>query len=89
MFEDWRQYYNQKLPHRSLGLQTPAAFAKNQREHGSGRAEETKTAAKPLIKSGMTREGQSVDEEKAWDLRPAVLGIVLLACCVILDILFW
>ena len=36
VFEDWRQYYNQERPHRSLGLQTPAAFAKNQREQGSG-----------------------------------------------------
>jgi SSS family solute:Na+ symporter len=30
-----------------------------------------------------------VDEEKAWYLRPAVLGLVLLACCIILNILFW
>ena len=29
------------------------------------------------------------DEEAAWYLRPAVLGIVLLACCVILNIIFW
>jgi SSS family solute:Na+ symporter len=30
-----------------------------------------------------------VDDEKAWYLRPAVLGVVLLAACVILNILFW
>ena len=29
------------------------------------------------------------DEEAAWYLRPAVLGVVLLACCVILNIIFW
>jgi SSS family solute:Na+ symporter len=29
------------------------------------------------------------DEEKAWYLRPATLGIVLLACCAVLNILFW
>jgi SSS family solute:Na+ symporter len=30
-----------------------------------------------------------VDEEKAWYLRPAALGIMLLAVCVILNIIFW
>jgi SSS family solute:Na+ symporter len=29
------------------------------------------------------------DDEQAWYLRPAVLGCVLLACCVVLNILFW
>jgi SSS family solute:Na+ symporter len=29
------------------------------------------------------------DHEQAWYLRPAVLGIVLLACCVILNYIFW
>jgi SSS family solute:Na+ symporter len=29
------------------------------------------------------------DDETAWYLRPAVLGIVLLAACVILNIIFW
>ena len=29
------------------------------------------------------------DDEKAWYLRPAVLGIVLLICCVILNFIFW
>jgi SSS family solute:Na+ symporter len=28
-------------------------------------------------------------EEKEWYLRPAVLGTVLLACCVILNVIFW
>ena len=41
VFEDWRRYYNQERPHRSLGLQTPAAFAKNQREQGSGSSRAT------------------------------------------------
>jgi hypothetical protein len=36
VFEDWRQYYNQERLHQSLGLQTPAQFAKNQGEQGSG-----------------------------------------------------
>lgn len=36
VFEDWRRYYNQERPHRSLGLQTPAVFAKNQGEAVSG-----------------------------------------------------
>jgi len=27
VFEDWRRYYNQERPHRSLGLQTPSQFA--------------------------------------------------------------
>jgi solute:Na+ symporter, SSS family len=30
-----------------------------------------------------------VDAERAWYLRPAVLGVVLLACCLVLNILFW
>jgi SSS family solute:Na+ symporter len=29
------------------------------------------------------------DEETAWYLRPAVLGVVLIACCVILNFIFW
>jgi SSS family solute:Na+ symporter len=29
------------------------------------------------------------DDEAAWYLRPAVLGVVLLACCVILNLIFW
>jgi SSS family solute:Na+ symporter len=29
------------------------------------------------------------DEEEAWYLRPAVLGVVLIAGCVILNIIFW
>jgi SSS family solute:Na+ symporter len=29
------------------------------------------------------------DEGTAWYLRPAVFGVVLLACCVILNIIFW
>ena len=41
VFEDWRNYYNTERPHRSLGLQTPAAFAKNQREQGSGSSRAT------------------------------------------------
>jgi putative transposase len=41
VFEDWRRYYNQERPHRSLGLQTPAQFAKNQREQGSGSSRAT------------------------------------------------
>ena len=30
-----------------------------------------------------------VDEEQNWFLRPAVMGIILLIGCVILNILFW
>ena len=30
-----------------------------------------------------------VDEEQSWFLRPAVLGVVLLACCVVLNYIFW
>jgi solute:Na+ symporter, SSS family len=30
-----------------------------------------------------------VDREQAWYLRPAVLGIILLACCVVLNLMFW
>jgi solute:Na+ symporter, SSS family len=29
------------------------------------------------------------DEETAWYLRPAVLGMVLLICCAILNVIFW
>jgi SSS family solute:Na+ symporter len=29
------------------------------------------------------------DDEQAWYLRPAVLGVVLLAACVILNLIFW
>jgi hypothetical protein len=49
MFEDWRQYYNQKLPHRSLGLQTPAAFAKNQRESVSDSSRATPAFHRKLV----------------------------------------
>jgi len=30
-----------------------------------------------------------VDDEKHWILRPAVLGSILLACCVVLNVIFW
>jgi SSS family solute:Na+ symporter len=30
-----------------------------------------------------------VDDTSAWYARPAVLGLVLLACCIILNIIFW
>ena len=36
VFEDWRRYYNHERPHRSLGLQTSAQFAKNLGQQGSG-----------------------------------------------------
>src|SRR5208282_1378762 len=29
------------------------------------------------------------DEETAWYLRPGVLGVILLACCVVLNLIFW
>jgi SSS family solute:Na+ symporter len=29
------------------------------------------------------------DEEQSWFMRPAVLGVVLLACCVVLNWIFW
>ena len=29
------------------------------------------------------------EEEKVWILRPAVLGVVLLAGCAILNVIFW
>jgi outer membrane murein-binding lipoprotein Lpp len=29
------------------------------------------------------------DEEKHWLLRPAVLGVILLAGCVVLNVIFW
>ena len=41
VFEDWRRYYNQERPHRSLGLQTPSQFAKNQGEPVSGSSRAT------------------------------------------------
>jgi SSS family solute:Na+ symporter len=30
-----------------------------------------------------------VDHEQAWYARPAVLGVVLLFCCVVLNVIFW
>jgi SSS family solute:Na+ symporter len=30
-----------------------------------------------------------VDHEQAWYARPAVLGVVLLLCCVVLNVIFW
>ncbi len=30
-----------------------------------------------------------VETEKVWILRPAVLGVILLLCCVILNVIFW
>ncbi len=30
-----------------------------------------------------------VDQEESWFLRPSVIGIVLLGCCVILNVIFW
>ena len=29
------------------------------------------------------------DDERHWILRPAVLGSILLACCVVLNVIFW
>jgi SSS family solute:Na+ symporter len=29
------------------------------------------------------------DDQAAWYLRPAVVGTILLICCVILNIIFW
>ncbi len=29
------------------------------------------------------------DEEKSWWLRPAVLGTILIAACVVLNVIFW
>ena len=29
------------------------------------------------------------DDEQAWYLRPAVLGTLLIVCCVILNLIFW
>lgn len=29
------------------------------------------------------------DDEKHWILRPAVLGVILLGCCVVLNVIFW
>ncbi len=29
------------------------------------------------------------DQEESWYLRPSVIGIILLSCCVILNVLFW
>jgi len=29
------------------------------------------------------------DEEKSWYLKPAVLGVILLFCCVVLNVIFW
>jgi len=41
VFEDWRQYYNQERPHRSLGLQTPSQFAETLGNQGSGSSRAT------------------------------------------------
>jgi SSS family solute:Na+ symporter len=29
------------------------------------------------------------DDEQAWYLRPAILGTILLACCVLMNFIFW
>jgi putative transposase len=36
VFADWRAYYNNVRPHRSLGLQSPTDFARNQSTQGLG-----------------------------------------------------
>ena len=36
VFADWRDYYNNTRPHRSLDLQTPSEFAKRTLSHGPG-----------------------------------------------------
>ena len=30
-----------------------------------------------------------VDQEESWFLRPSVIGIILLMCCVVLNVIFW
>jgi len=30
-----------------------------------------------------------VDQEQSWHLRPSVIGIILLLCCVVLNVIFW
>ena len=36
VFRDWRDYYNNVRPHRSLGLQCPSQFARKQSTQGPG-----------------------------------------------------
>ena len=30
-----------------------------------------------------------VDQEESWWLRPSVIGVILLLCCVVLNVIFW
>lgn len=50
VFEDWWQYYNQERPHRSLGLQTPAACDENQGGAVSGGSRATPSCHRKLEK---------------------------------------
>ena len=59
VFEDWRRYYNTERPHRSLGLQTPAQFAKKQGAQGSGSSRAT-----PSLHRNLAFEQNNEDKTK-------------------------
>ena len=48
VFEDWRSYYNDERPHRSLGLQTPAKFAESQYFEGTDSGRPTASLRRSL-----------------------------------------
>ena len=65
VFEDWRRYYNQERPHRSLGLQTPAAFAKNQSEAVSGCSRATPSFHRKLVEQKKPKLPQNLSSKVA------------------------
>lgn len=51
VFADWRNYYNNERPHRSLGLRTPTEFARIESEQGNSKSEQVQ-ASTPSSRSG-------------------------------------
>jgi len=48
VFADWRDYYNNIRPHRSLGLQSPTQFARNHSTQGLGSGRPTDSLRRAL-----------------------------------------
>jgi putative transposase len=63
VFEDWRQYYNQERPHRSLGLQTPAQFAKNAGVQVSGFSRATPSLHRKLDQKDKPKPSETVSPQ--------------------------
>ena len=59
VFKDWRDYYNNVRPHRSLGLQSPSKFARKQSTQGLGSGRPT-GSLRPGLPSNQHQRSETV-----------------------------